>query len=454
MATARKKKPKEPTDLLPPLFAAIEADDAAAIARVLAGLHPADIADLIESMSPAQRPALWAQVDTRLMGEVLLELPEAIRGDLVELMDEKALITAARELDTDDIADLLPELSDEVIAEILFALDKQNRRRLDQVLSYPEDTAGGLMNVDAVTVRENLTLEVVLRYLRRRGELPESTNKLFVVDRNDQLVGQLLVGKILTADPARRVSQVMDRDVVSFSVLTPDKEVAAAFERYNLISAPVVDDQNRLLGRITVDDVVDVLREVADHSVMAPAGLSEEEDIFAPVLRSSGRRAVWLGVNLITAFIASWVISFFESTIEKAVALAVLMPIVASMGGNAGTQTLTLVVRGLALGTITTANARRVLSRELMVGAVNGILWALVVAVVAILWYRNYLLGLLIGVAMLINLAFAALSGAIIPVIVRRMGIDPALASGVILTTVTDVAGFLAFLGLAAWFLV
>ena len=457
MATARRKKTKktkEPADLLQPLLAAIDADDTAAIANTLTGLHPADIADLLESMSPTQRPAMWAQVDPRLMGEVLLELPETVRGGLVELMDDKALITAARELDTDDIADLLPELSDEVIAEILFALDNQNRRRLDQVLSYPEDTAGGLMNVDAITVRENLTLEVVLRYLRRRAELPESTNKLFVVDRNDQLIGQLLVGKILTADPARRVSQVMDRDPVSFNVLTTDKEVAAAFERYNLISAPVVDDQNRLLGRITVDDVVDVLREVADHSIMAPAGLSEAEDIFAPVLRASGRRAVWLGVNLVTAFIASWVISFFESTIEKAVALAVLMPIVASMGGNAGTQTLTLVVRGLALGTITTANARRVLVRELMVGAVNGVLWALVVAGVVVLWYRNYLLGLLIGAAMLINLAFAALSGAIIPVIVRRLGVDPALASGVILTTVTDVAGFLAFLGLAAWFLV
>lgn len=454
MATHRKKKPKEPADLLPPLLAAIEGEDTVAIAHSLVGLHPADIASLLESMSPAQRPALWAQVDTRLMGEVLLELPEAVRGDLVKLMDEKALIIAARELDTDDIADLIPELSDEVIAEILFALDKQNRRRLDQVLSYAEDTAGGLMNVDAVTVRENLTLEVVMRYLRRRGELPESTNKLFVVDRNDQLVGQLLVGKILTSDPVWRVSQVMDRNVVSFTVLTPDKEVAAAFERYNLISAPVVDDHNHLLGRITVDDVVDVLREVADHSVMAPAGLSEDEDIFAPVLRSSGRRALWLGVNLVTAFLASWVISLFESTIEKAVALAVLMPIVASMGGNAGTQTLTLVVRGLALGTITTANARRVLVRELMVGAVNGVLWALVVAAVAILWYRNNLLGLLIGVAMLINLAFAALSGAIIPVLVRRMGVDPALASGVILTTVTDVAGFVAFLGLAAWFLV
>jgi len=454
MASHRKKKPKEPKDLLPTILAAIEADDDAAIGRALADLHPADIASLLEAMSPAQRPALWAQVDTRLMGEVLLELPDAVRGDLVKLMDEKALITAARELDTDDIADLIPDLSDEVIAEILFALDKQNRRRLDQVLSFPEDTAGGLMNVDAVTVRENLTLEVVMRYLRRRGDLPESTNKLFVVDRNDQLIGQLLVGKILTSDPTWRVSQVMDRDVVSFNVLAPDKEVAAAFERYNLISAPVVDDHNHLLGRITVDDVVDVLREVADHSVMAPAGLSEDEDIFAPVLRSSGRRAVWLGVNLLTAFLASWVISLFESTIEKAVALAVLMPIVASMGGNAGTQTLTLVVRGLALGTITTANARRVLVRELMVGAVNGILWALVVGAVAVLWYKNNLLGLLMGVAMIINLAFAALSGAIIPVLVRRLGVDPALASGVILTTVTDVAGFFAFLGLAAWFLV
>lgn len=450
MAKARKQKKANHLDRL---LTALETDSADQIHQVLAGLHPADVAALIGAIPSDRRPAVWAQVDTLLMGEILLELPEAVRVDLVKLMDDEALVTAARALDTDDIADLLPDLPDDVIAEILFALDRQNRQRLDQVLSYSQDTAGGLMNVDALTVRENITLEVVLRYLRRLEELPETTNKLFVVDRNDQLVGQLMVSKLLTSDTKTRVSQVMDREFEKFNVMTPDKEVAAAFERYNLISAPVVDDSNRLLGRITVDDVVDVILDEAEHSVMAPAGLSEEEDIFAPVARSSRRRAVWLGVNLITAVIASWVIGLFEHTIEKVVALAVLMPIVASMGGNAGTQTLTLVVRGLALGTISQSNARRVLVKELLIGVVNGLLWAIVVAVVAIAWYHNYLIGLLIAMAMVINLVFAALSGVAIPLLVRRLGVDPALASGVILTTVTDTVGFFAFLGLATIFL-
>ena len=322
------------------------------------------------------------------------------------------------------------------------------------MLSYPDDTAGGLMNVDAITVRENITLEVVLRYLRRRDELPEHTNRLFVVDRSDRLAGDLKLTKLLTAEPKARVSQVMEREVVKFTALTPDKDVAAAFESYNLISAPVVDENNRLLGRITVDDVVDVIREQADRQVMAPAGLSEDQDIFAPVARSSRRRGIWLGINLVTAFIASWVIGLFEQTIQQVVALAVLMPIVASMGGNAGTQTLTLVVRGLAVGTISESNARRLLSRELMIGAVNGLVWALVVAAVAVWWYGNLVIGALIAAAMIINLAFAALSGVGIPFLVRRLGVDPALASGVILTTVTDVVGFFAFLGLATLFLI
>ena len=451
MAKARKQKKP---DYLKLILAALEANDLAKAREILSTLHPADIAHILEGLTPELRAAVWTQVDIRQMGEVLLELPEAVRADLVKLMDDQALIAAAHTLDTDDIADLIPDLSDEVIAEILFALDKQDRQRLDSVLSYPEDTAGGLMNVDTVTVRENITLDVVLRYLRRRGELPEHTNQLFVVDRSDRVVGALPVARLLTTETKARVSKAMERDVVKFTTLTPDKEVAAAFENYNLISAPVVDDNNRLLGRITVDDVVDVIREQADRQVMAPAGLSEEQDIFAPVARSSRHRAVWLGVNLVTAFIASWVIGLFEHTIEKVVAVAVLMPIVASMGGNAGTQTLTLVVRGLPMGTISESNARRVLSRELMIGAVNGLIWALVVAVVTLLWFHHWLLGVLIGAAMIINLAFAALSGVLIPLLVRKVGVDPALASAVILTTVTDVVGFFAFLGLATLFLI
>jgi len=450
---AKARKPKKP-DHLKRVLAALEAGDTAQVRGILAELHPADIARILVGLPPEPRTTVWAQVDAQHMGEVLLELPEAVRTDLVKLMDDQALVAAAHTLDTDDIADLIPDLSDQVIAEILFALDKQDRQRLDAVLSYPEDTAGGLMNVDAITVRENITLEVVLRYLRRRGELPEHTNQLFVVDRSDRVIGVLSVAKLLTSDARTRVSQVMSREVVKFTALTPDKDVAAAFESYNLISAPVVDENSRLLGRITVDDVVDVIREQADRQVMAPAGLSEDQDIFAPVARSSRRRGIWLGVNLVTAFIASWVIGLFEQTIQQVVALAVLMPIVASMGGNAGTQTLTLVVRGLAVGTISESNARRLLTRELMIGAVNGLVWALVVAAVAVWWYANLVIGAVIAAAMIINLGFAALSGVGIPFLVRRFGVDPALASGVILTTVTDVVGFFAFLGLATLFLV
>lgn len=447
-------KPQEQTDYLAEILAALESEDSLKVQDILADLHPADIAGVLEGIPPEQRHSVWRQVDPETMGEVLVEVPEAVRSDLLEDMDHSALVTAVQGLETDDIADLLPELSAEVTAEILFFMDKQGRQRLDAVLSFPEDTAGGLMNVDAVTVRENITLQVVLRYLRLRSELPEYMNELYVVDRTHRLTGTLQLAKILTSDSKLLVRDVMDENTNKLTALMPDREVAAAFERYNLINAPVVDEDERLLGRITVDDVVDVIREEADHSVMAPAGLSEEVDIFAPVIRSARDRAVWLGVNLITAVMASWVIGLFEDTIKKVIALAVLMPIVASMGGNAGTQTVTLVVRGLAVGTITDANARGLLVRELMVGVLNSMLWALVVALVAVAWFHNLALGLIIAVAMIINLVFAALAGVIIPVAVHRLGIDPALASGVALTTVTDVVGFLAFLGLATLFLI
>jgi len=443
------KVAKKPDSLMP-LLRALDAGGSDAIREVVEELHPADVGDLLESIPPDKRDRVLAEIPRFLIGETLMELPDSIRADLVSEMAPVDLVAAAQTLDTDDIADLIPDLPDEVIAQILSALDQQDRERLDAVLSFPEDTAGGLMNVDTVTVRENLTLEVVLRYLRGRGELPDDTNKLFVVDRKDHLVGNLYISKLLTTDSRQRVGAVMDREPVKFGALITDNEVAAAFERYNLISAPVVDSENRLLGRITVDDVVDVIREEADHSVMAPAGLSEEEDIFAPVSRSSRNRALWLGVNLVTAVVASVVIGLFEDTIQKIVALAVLMPIVASMGGNAGTQTVVLVVRGLALGTITHGNTRQVLLKEMLVSVVNSLLWALVVAVVAVVWYRDPMLGLVIALAMVINLMVAAMSGVIIPIMFRRIGIDPALASGVMLTAITDVVGFLSFLGLAA----
>ena len=450
MDVRRKKEP----DKLKLVLAALDHEHIEAARAILAELHPADIGKFLESVPPAQRYALWALVRSDVAGEVLLEVAEGVRDDLIDKMDGAQLVAAARTMDVDDIADLIQDLSDEMIAEILSAMDKQDRQRLNAVLSYPEDTAGGLMNVDTVTVRENLTLEVVARYLRRRGELPEHTSRLFVVDRSDRLIGELSLAAVLTADARLRVSQVMKRDIVKFLALTPDREVAAAFERYNLTTAPVVDANERLLGRITVDDVVDVIREQADRSVMARAGLSEDEDLFAPVARTAKSRALWLGVNLITAFLASWVIGIFEQTISQVVALAVLMPIVSGMGGNAGTQTLTIVIRGIALGQISGVNAVRVLTKELAVGLLNGLIWALVVGSVAYVAYHSYRLGLIMGAAMVINLIAAALAGVVLPLLIRKFGVDPALAGTVALTTVTDVVGFFSFLGLASLFLV
>jgi magnesium transporter len=320
------------------------------------------------------------------------------------------------------------------------------------VMSYAEDTAGGLMNTDAITVRPNITLDVVLRYLRRHEILPEMTDNLIVVNRRDELIGLLPLAKLLVSDPAVTVREIMDTSADGIPVSMPDDQVAQLFERNDWVSAPVVDDTGKLLGRITIDDVVDVIREDADHSLMSMAGLDEDEDTFSPIMKSFPRRAVWLGINLITAFIASSVISLFEGTIDKVVALAVLMPIVASMGGVAGTQTLTIVIRGMALGHIGRNNSRWLVNKEFWVGAMNGLCWALVVAVAASLWFNDTTLGLIIAAAMIINLMTAALAGTLLPIFMKKINVDPALAGSVALTTITDVVGFMSFLGLATLF--
>lgn len=436
------------------LFATFEAGSDSDIRDAIHGLHPADIADVLEAIPPELRKQIWQHVDHEIMGEILLEMPQAVRIDLIQELDDQAIIVATQALDTDEIADLFPHLSDDVISRILLAMDSRARESLDRILSYPDDTAGGLMNVDAVTIRDDINLEVVLRYLRRQGDIPEYTNKLFVVDRAERLVGSLLINRLLTSDTSKKVYEVMEAEDVIFSDMDSDKNVAAAFEKYNLITAPVVNEDGQVIGRITVDDVVDVIRDEADHSIMAPAGLNEDEDIFAPVIRSTKNRAVWLGVNLITAVLASWVIGLFEQTIHQVVALAVLMPIVASMGGNAGTQTVTLVIRGIALGTIDETNAKKVLRSEVLIGLMNSVIWAVVIGLVALLWFGKPMLGLVIGMAMTVNLVVAALSGVMIPLAAKRLGVDPALASGVALTTVTDVIGFFVFLGLATILLI
>jgi magnesium transporter len=428
---------------------ALERGRLANIRQMVNELHPAEIAHLLESLPRNERELAWEMVEADKDGDVLSYVNDDVRAKLIEQMETDELVSAAESLDADDLADILQDLPDMVIQQLLQSMSEQDRFRLEAVLSYPEDSAGGLMNIDTVTVRPNVTLDVVLRYMRLRGKLPEMTHHLFVVNRNDKFLGLLPIADILTKDPSHTVGRVMEHEVEPIPASMPAKEVAGLFEKRDLITAPVVDDDGKLLGRITIDDVVDVIRDEAEHSIMSMAGLDEEDDIFAPVVTSSRRRGIWLGINLLTAFIASWVIGLFDATIEQVVALAVLMPIVASMGGIAGSQTLTLVIRGMALGHIGDANSRRILMKELAVGALNGLLWAFVVALISAFWFDNYMIGVIIAAAMIINLVAAALAGATIPLLMRRMGIDPALSSSVLLTTVTDVVGFFAFLGLA-----
>jgi len=429
---------------------ALEYDTLANVRGMLNHLHPAEIAHLLESLPHHERSLLWDLLDADLNGEVLLHVNDDLRASLIGEMDADELVAAAEGMETDDLADILLDLPSAVIDEVLQAMDEQNRHRLESVMSYPEDTAGGLMNVDAITVRPDVTLDVVLRYLRLRGEIPETTDTLFVVDRDDHYLGQLSLTVLLTQSPIKMVRDVMSAEGECILAGTAATDVASLFEHRDLVSAPVVDDEHRLLGRITIDDVVDVIRDEAEHSMMSMAGLDEESDMFAPATVSARQRGVWLGVNLLTALLASWVIGLFDATIEQVVALAVLMPIVASMGGIAGSQTLTLVIRGIALGQIGRANARKLLMKEITIGVLNGTLWALVVAAVAILWFGNYQIGWVIGAAIVINLLVAAIAGACIPLMLKRMGADPALGGGVMLTTVTDVVGFFVFLGLAS----
>jgi magnesium transporter len=422
--------------------------------RMLNELSSAEIADLLESLPYSERNLLWDLVDPAKEGEVLLEVGDEVRATLIRDMPLQELIDATEGMDVDDLADLVQSLPDRVTTEVLTSLDMQRRKRLDAVLSYPKDSAGGLMNTDTITVRPEVTLEVVMRYLQRFNALPHNTDNLIVTTRNNRYIGLLPLTTLLVSDPQSYVADVMSHDVEAIPAETEDDNVARIFEDYDLLSAPVVDQQMRLLGRITVDDVVDVIRDEGDHSVMGMAGLTEEEDLFAPVVPSSRRRALWLGINLLTAFMASWVVSNFEGTLEKVVAIAVLMNIVASMGGIAGTQTLTLVTRGLALGQVSRQNRLWLISKELIVGLFNGIIWALVVGGIAFLWFEQANIGIVIAVAMIINLVVAAFSGAAIPLILRKLRIDPAIAGSVVVTTVTDIVGLFVFLGLATVFLI
>lgn len=421
--------------------------------RILNALHPAEIANLLEALPHSQRGIVWNMLDHDDDGEILLNVGDEVRNGLIQLMDSDALVSATEGLEMDDLADLLADLPDTVTEQALAGMDYQDRQRLEAVLAYDEDTAGGLMNTDTVTVRRDVTLDVVLRYLRTRGELPHATDSLFVVDRYDHYIGTLPLIKVLTNKPTELVRDVMIDNVEAFSSQTEANIIAKSFQDLDLVSAAVVDENNKLIGRITVDDVVDVIREEAEHSVFSMAGLSEEEDLFGPVVPSTRRRAVWLGVNLATAFLAAWVISLFQPTLEKIIVLAILIPVVASMGGIAGSQTLTLVIRGIATGQVGRSNSKLLLTKELAVGLLNGMVWAIVVAIVVVLWFKDIKMGGIIAAAMAANLMCAALAGVTIPIILRKLKVDPALAGGVVLTTITDVIGIFAFLGLATWLL-
>ncbi|MCK5531329.1 MAG: magnesium transporter [Halopseudomonas aestusnigri] len=432
---------------------ALEAGKFKRVGKAFRQMHPAKAAGLLEALPPAERSTVWEMLDAERAGKILVHLHDEVRARLALEMDEDELVAAARKLDLDDLVDLIQALPSDSGRQLLQAMDVRKRQQLLSMLSYPEDSAGGLMNTDHISVRADVRVGSVLRYLRLLEDLPDHTDKVMVVDRKNRYQGVLRLSRLVTSAPELAVSEVMDSDFQPLDVMLPSHDVARRFEDLDILSAAVVDEDGLLLGRITVDDVMDLIREDSERTMMNMAGLDDEADMFAPVLTSSRRRAVWLGINLVTAFLAAWVIGLFQGTLEQLVALAVLMPIVASMGGIAGSQTLTLVVRGMALGQVEGGNARLLLGKEIGIACLNGVLWALVVAALAVAWFGSWQLGAVIAAAILLNLLCAAVSGLLIPLLLRRVGVDPALAGSVILTTVTDVVGFLAFLGLATLFL-
>ncbi len=420
----------------------------------LDALHPADIAYILEALPLEERLFVWDLVKAERDGEILLEVSDAVRESLIETMDSDELKAAAETLDADELADLAPDLPPEVLENVFQSLDSEGREQLRAAMSYPEDTVGALMDFDMVTVRDDVTLEVVLRYLRRFTELPDHTDKLFVIDREGHLKGILTLESLLTNDPEREVGELMRTEtVISFEPDDDAGEAAQAFERYDLISAPVVDKERRVIGRLTVADVVDYIREESEQEILANAGLREEEDIFASVWDSVKNRWAWLAINMVTAIIASRVIGLFEDSIEQLVALAALMPIVAGIGGNSGNQTITMIVRAIAMGQVEQSALRRLLRKEVGVALVNGLFWGGFLGVLAWGLYGNVALGVVMTAAMTLNLLLAATAGVLIPMIRTRLGRDPALGSSVMITGLTDSGGFFIFLGLATIFL-
>ena len=436
------------------LMTALEASDHDEAKHQIKELHPGEIALLFEAIQPKDRSILWPGIEISIQGEILKEVSEDVQSQLIAEMSVDSLVKATEKLDTDDLADIVPNMPESAVHSLLLTLDFKHRERLNTVLSYPENSAGGLMNTDFITVRPDVSIRAVIRYLRLLKEMPVDTDQVFIVDRDFNYLGSLLITSLLTEDPGQIVEQFISNDFSKpVRADTDESEVALLFEQRNLISAPVIDENNQLVGRITIDDVVDVIRDQAEHSVMSMVGLDEDEDVFAPIIQSSKKRSIWLGVNLITAFIAVYFIGLFEATLQQKIALAILMPVVASMGGIAGTQTLIIVTRGIATGRVTTANIKALINKEVAVSGLNGIIWSIVIGLITYYWFSDMLLSLIIALAIITNLIVAAFSGAFLPLLLSKLRIDPALAGGVILTTITDVIGFVAFLGLASLFI-
>ncbi|WP_424193837.1 magnesium transporter [Ampullimonas aquatilis] len=426
------------------------------LAGVLEELHPADVAYILEALPLKDRQVVWDLVKAERDGDILLEVSDAVRETLIASMDTEELVAAAEGLDADELADLAPDLPAEVIEEVEQSLTIEEREQLRAAMSYPEDSVGARMDFEMVTIREDVTLEVVLRYLRRFEELPEQTDQVFVVDRKDKYLGSLSFDKLLLNEPDAEVQDLMDREVLTLEPDDDAGEAAQAFERYDLVSAPVVDKFGRLVGRLTVNEVMDVIREESEAEVLAQAGLREEEDLFSSVWKSAQNRWLWLAVNLCTAFFASRVIGGFEATIEKVVALATLMPIVAGIAGNSGNQTMTLFIRSIALGQVNFANVKRLILKELAIATLNGVFWGVIAGGIAWLLYRHtaqgVTLGLLMMSAMLLNLLVGAVIGTLVPLTLHKLDRDPAMGSSVLLTFTTDSMGFFIFLGLATLF--
>lgn len=436
------------------LISDLERDQITSIQQTLTSLHPSEIARLLESLTPGKRKIIWQLVDQDDEGDVLKELVEDVRQNLIGEMDATELIAATQDMELDDLADLLVDLPETVTEQVITALDRQDQIRLESVMSYDEDTAGGLTNPRIISVRRGITIEVLMRYLKRLNKLPEHTNYIYIVNRNDEYLGALKLVDLFLEDKNKPIETIMDESVKAMLADVDVKQVAMDFQNLDLISMPVIDEKNRLLGQITVDDVVDVIQDQVNSEIFNMAGLDDEDDIFAPVILSTKRRAVWLGMNLITAFVVAGAIGLFQEILQQIVILAVLMPIVASMGGVAGNQTLILVIRGIAMGKIQRSNARKLLVKESSVALLNGLTWSIVVSVLAVVLFQTtWAIGLIVGAAMLLNIFASAIAGVAIPFLLKKMGIDPALAGGVLMITLTDVLGFVTFLGLATLFL-